>query len=366
MSQHPEQPYPHQSPAFTPPVQHRYTTSVRAPGTEELPLYMSARASRSSGGPEVVSFGGGHGLYAALRAFRLLTENLTAVVTVADDGGSSGRLRQELGGLPPGDLRMALAALCDDGEWGRVWRDVIQSRFKSDGPLHDHSVGNLLISALWQLLGDHVEGLDWMARLLRAHGRVLPMSSLPLRIEGDVEFAPGTAPEVVHGQSALAATGGHLREVRLVPHNPPARAETIEAVQAAEILNLGPGSWYTSVMPHLLVPDLAEAIFTSNALRTLTLNLPGARAETRNLSLCDHLESLNSHAPRLRFDYVLVDEDAAASEPELEAKAQRLFGSQLWTRPLRGRKESQHDSLKLAACYRDVLLDAGINVDEQW
>lgn len=366
MSQHPEQPYPHQSPAFTPPVQHRYTTSVRAPGTEELPLYMSARASRSSGGPEVVSFGGGHGLYAALRAFRLLTENLTAVVTVADDGGSSGRLRQELGGLPPGDLRMALAALCDDGEWGRVWRDVIQSRFKSDGPLHDHSVGNLLISALWQLLGDHVEGLDWMARLLRAHGRVLPMSSLPLRIEGDVEFAPGTAPEVVHGQSALAATGGHLREVRLVPHNPPARAETIEAVQAAEILNLGPGSWYTSVMPHLLVPDLAEAIFTSNALRTLTLNLPGARAETRNLSLCDHLESLHSHAPRLRFDYVLVDEDAAASEPELEAKAQRLFGSQLWTRPLRGRKESQHDSLKLAACYRDVLLDAGINVDEQW
>lgn len=366
MSQHPEQPYPHQSPAFTPPVQHRYTTSVRAPGTEELPLYMSARANRSSGGPEVVSFGGGHGLYAALRAFRLLTENLTAVVTVADDGGSSGRLRQELGGLPPGDLRMALAALCDDGEWGRVWRDVIQSRFTSDGPLHDHSVGNLLISALWQLLGDHVEGLDWMARLLRAHGRVLPMSSLPLRIEGDVEFAPGTAPEVVHGQSALAATGGHLREVRLVPHNPPARAETIEAVQAAEILNLGPGSWYTSVMPHLLVPDLAEAIFTSNALRTLTLNLPGARAETRNLSLCDHLESLHSHAPRLRFDYVLVDEDAAASEPELEAKAQRLFGSQLWTRPLHGRKESQHDSLKLAACYRDVLLDAGINVDEQW
>ncbi len=349
-----------------PPDPRSYSPGAHRVHTEELPLIMAARRRRSTGGPQVVSFGGGHGLYAALRAFRLLTENLTAVVTVADDGGSSGRLREELGGLPPGDLRMALAALCDDGEWGRVWRDVIQSRFSSEGPLHDHSVGNLLISALWQLLGDHVEGLDWMARLLRAHGRVLPMSSLPLRIEGDVQFDPGCPPEVVQGQSALAATDGHLREVRLVPHNPPARAETIEAVCAAEVLNLGPGSWYTSVMPHLLVPDLAEAIFDSGALRTLTLNLPGSKAETRDLSLCDHLESLHSHAPRLRFDYVLVDEDAAAAEPELEAKARRLFGARMWTRPLRGRKHSQHDSLKLAACYRDVLLDAGITVDEQW
>ncbi len=351
---------------FSRPDPSSYRPGAHRLHTEELPFVMAARQRRSTGGPQVVSFGGGHGLYAALRAFRLLTENLTAVVTVADDGGSSGRLRQELGGLPPGDLRMALAALCDDGEWGRVWRDVIQSRFSSDGPLHDHSVGNLLISALWQLLGDHVEGLDWMARLLRAHGRVLPMSSLPLRIEGDVQFAPDAAPEVVRGQSALAATDGHLREVRLVPHNPPARAETIDAVRAAEILNLGPGSWYTSVMPHLLVPDLAQAIFESEALRTLTLNLPGAKAETRDLSLCDHLESLHSHAPRLRFDYVLVDEDAARAEPDLEAKARRLFGARLWTRSLRGRKPSQHDSLKLAACYRDVLLDAGITVDEQW
>ncbi|MDN5793468.1 MAG: 2-phospho-L-lactate transferase CofD family protein, partial [Brevibacterium aurantiacum] len=169
--------------------------------TEDLPQIIPSVKDK---GPKIVSFGGGHGLYAALRAFRLLTESLTAVVTVADDGGSSGRLRDELGGLPPGDLRMALAALCDDGNWGKTWRDVIQHRFDSDGELSGHSVGNLLISALWQIHGDHVAGLDWMAKLLRAHGRVLPMSSVPLTIEADVKF-PGSF-QVVRGQSVLAST----------------------------------------------------------------------------------------------------------------------------------------------------------------
>src|SRR5690606_36159456 len=173
----------------------------RAPSTEELPLLLGGLLSsapdpsENADEPRIVSFGGGHGLYAALRAFRLITENLTAVVTVADDGGSSGRLREEMGGLPPGDLRMALAALCDDGEWGRVWRGVMQHRFVSKGALDGHAVGNLLIAALWQIHDDHVVGLDWIARLLRAHGRVLPMSSVPLTIEADVVTTPGRAPE---------------------------------------------------------------------------------------------------------------------------------------------------------------------------
>ncbi len=334
--------------------------------TEELPLYLSRPAKQPSGGPMIVSFGGGHGLYAALRAFRLLTENLTAVVTVADDGGSSGRLREELGGLPPGDLRMALAALCDDGEWGRTWRDVIQHRFQSRGPLDEHSVGNLLISALWQLLGDHVEGLDWMARLLRTHGRVLPMSSVPLVIEADVALRPGGPTSVIRGQSQLAATPGRVDHVRLDPQAPPARRETIEAVRAAQVLNLGPGSWYTSVMPHLLVPELAEAIVASTAYKCLTLNLPGAQAETADLTLVDHLESLHAHAPELRFDAVLVDSAAAADEPALARAAERRFGARLWSRPLESRRPRAHDSLKLAACYRDLLIDAGITVDEQW
>lgn len=315
--------------------------------------------------PRIVSFGGGHGLYSALRAFRLLTENLTAVVTVADDGGSSGRLREEFGGLPPGDLRMALAALCDDGEWGRNWRDVIQYRFDSEGALSDHSVGNILITALWQILGDHVEGLDWMARLLRTHGRVLPMSSVPLAIEADVDQPDGLS-LVISGQSRLAQTRGHVAQVRLTPAAPPARHETLDAISRADVLNLGPGSWYTSVMPHLLVPALAQSIFESGALKLLTLNLPGATQETRDLSLTQHLESLHEHAPRLTFDYILVDSDAAQQEPHISETATRLFSAQTWIRPLRGRRPQQHDSLKLAACYRDLLLDAGYSVSEQW
>ncbi|WP_309130183.1 uridine diphosphate-N-acetylglucosamine-binding protein YvcK [Brevibacterium sp.] len=329
--------------------------------TEDLPQISPAVKDK---GPKIVSFGGGHGLYAALRAFRLLTESLTAVVTVADDGGSSGRLRDELGGLPPGDLRMALAALCDDGNWGRTWRDVIQHRFASTGDLNGHSVGNLLIAALWQIHGDHVAGLDWMAKLLRAHGRVLPMSSVPLTIEADVRF-PGSF-QVVRGQSVLASTRGHVETVRLDPVAPPARYETIEAVAEADVLNLGPGSWYTSVMPHLLVPSLAQAIERSAAVKSLTLNLSSSDGETRNLSLGEHLVSLHRHAPRLVLNYVLVDEAAVVAEPDLATRAEDMFNAKLWVRPMSSRRAGQHDSLKLAACYRDMLIDAGIDVDEQW
>src|SRR5699024_9837685 len=127
--------------------------------------------------------------------------------------------------------------------------------------------------ALWQIHEDHVVGLDWIARLLRAHGRVLPMSSVPLTIEADVVTPAAGASEVIRGQSVLAATPGLVEEVRLDPASPPARSETIAAVEAADVLNLGPGSWYTSVMPHLLVPQLADAIVRSQALKTLTLNL---------------------------------------------------------------------------------------------
>ena len=159
-------------------------------------------------GPKVVALGGGHGLFAALSALRRVTDDLTAVVTVADDGGSSGRLRRELGVLPPGDLRMALAALCGDDEWGQTWSRVVQHRFRSEGELHGHAVGNLLIVALWELLGDPVAGLDWVGRLLGAHGRVLPMASVPLDIEAEVEL--GGEITTVRGQVACALTPGRV------------------------------------------------------------------------------------------------------------------------------------------------------------
>ena len=160
--------------------------------------------------PAVVAFGGGHGLAASLTALRRVTDHLTAIVTVADDGGSSGRLRRELDCLPPGDLRMALAALCGDDESGRTWADVLQYRFSSTGPLDDHAIGNLLIVGLWERLGDPVAGLDMVARLLGAKGRVLPMASVPLDIAAEViglQPAPDEVSEI-RGQARVAKTLG--------------------------------------------------------------------------------------------------------------------------------------------------------------
>src|SRR5690348_161458 len=146
--------------------------------------------------PSVVAMGGGHGLAASLSALRRLTTDLTAVVTVADNGGSSGRLRNEFGTLPPGDLRMALAALCGDDRWGRTWAEVLQHRFDSEGELNGHSLGNLLIVGLWDLLDDHVLGLDWVAGLLGSRGRVLPMSTVSLDITGTVAGPDGEPSDV--------------------------------------------------------------------------------------------------------------------------------------------------------------------------
>src|SRR3954470_19950637 len=147
-------------------------------------------------GPKVVAFGGGHGLSASLAALRRVTPNLTAVVTVADDGGSSGRLRDELDALPPGDLRMALAAMAGDDDWGATWSGLLQHRFRGDGPLGGHAVGNLLLTGLAELTGDPVAALDLVGRLLGVTGRVLPMSPVPLEICAEV-VGPDGLEEVV-------------------------------------------------------------------------------------------------------------------------------------------------------------------------
>ena len=307
----------------------------------------------------MVALGGGHGLAASLSALRHLTEHLVAVVTVGDDGGSSGRLRRELGVLPPGDLRMALAALCDDGEWGRTWRDVMQHRFSSEGDLDQHAVGNLLIVALWELLDDPVAGLDWVGRLLGARGRVLPMSLSPLQIEADVAF-PSTGGgaervEVVRGQAEVATTSGRVRTVRLLPAGPVACPEAVASVGEADWVVLGPGSWYTSVLPHLLVPDLAEALVSTAARRCLVLNLASPSGETAGMTDGDHLDALYSHCPRLRIHAVVADPGSVADVDELERATARLGGRLVLRQVSRGLGSAQHDPLRLAAALRDVL-----------
>ena len=185
----------------------------------------------------MVALGGGHGLSASLSALRRVVDHITAVVTVADNGGSSGRLRREFGVLPPGDLRQALAALCGDDDWGRTWASVLQHRFASAGEMHNHAVGNLLIVTLWELLGDHVDGLDWVARLLGAQGRVLPMAITPLDITASVRGVDPAEPDAlttVRGQVEVASTSGQVAAVHLQPHDPPACREALAAVHAAD------------------------------------------------------------------------------------------------------------------------------------
>jgi uncharacterized cofD-like protein len=308
--------------------------------------------------PGVVALGGGHGLAASLAALRLVTDRITAVVTVADDGGSSGRLREEFDVLPPGDLRMALAALCDDSEWGHQWRDVLQHRFAGAGPLGGHALGNLLIVSLWDLLGDTVEGLDLVGRLLGARGRVLPMEAEPLQIEASVLGAdPAHADEVttLRGQVQVASTPGRVLGVRLHPEDPKVCQETVRAIHDADWIILGPGSWFTSVMPHLLVPSVRDALVASPARKILTLNLVMHTGETEGFSAENHLEVLAAHAAELSLDVVLADPSVVVDEAVLRNVACDL-GAELVVAPVAETDHpGHHDSLRLAAAYRDIL-----------
>jgi uncharacterized cofD-like protein len=334
------------------------TALIGLPTPPPLPFIGHPGAPEPGTGPKVVALGGGHGLAASLTALRHVTGQLTAVVTVADDGGSSGRLRRELGVLPPGDLRMALAALCRDDEWGRTWSDVLQHRFATDGELSGHSVGNLLIVALWERLQDNVAGLDWVGRLLGAQGRVLPMAAVPLDIEAEILGADPRRPNdlsTVHGQVAVASSLGRVVTVSLVPDEPPACVEAVEAVRAADFVVLGPGSWFTSVIPHLLVPDLREALVTTTAARILVLNLRPQPGETAGFSPEDHVEVLLTHAPDLGLDVVIADR-AEIQEPRGLQDMCRSLGAELIIADIAAEDGSaRHDPERLATVFGALL-----------
>ena len=313
--------------------------------------------SSPGGTLKVVALGGGHGLAASLSALRRVTPAVTAVVTVADDGGSSGRLRQAFGVLPPGDLRMALVALCGDDEWGTTWARVVAHRFGGDGELAGHSLGNLLIAGLWDLLGDPVAGLDWAGRLLRVTGRVLPGAAVPLDIVAAVEGADPLLPHaisLVRGQAAVAGTPGHVRSISLLPADPPAVPEAVAAVLDADWVVFGPGSWFTSVLPHLLVPALAAALGATQARKLIALNLVPQPGETAGFSPHRHLEVLADHAPALSFDIVLADGRAVAGAEQELAKAAGLLRASLRIANVAAADGIRHDPVRLAAAYREI------------
>ena len=277
---------------------------------------------------KVVALGGGHGLAATLSALREITSDITAIVTVADNGGSSGRLREEFSIFPPGDLRMALAALCADDEWGRTWADIMQHRFVSDGPLDGHAMGNLLLASLWNDGEDPVVGLDRVGSLLKVIGRVLPMAAIPLDIEGT--FNTSTGRIVVRGQKEVATAKGRIESLRVIPENPAPRLEALSAIRVADWVTMGPGSWFSSVMPHLLVPMQLDALERTKAKKILILNLD-AHANTAGEEFAgstpeEHLELFHSYAPNLSIDYFLVDRSVIRNEKTLAEMARKLGG----------------------------------------
>ncbi|MET0424798.1 MAG: uridine diphosphate-N-acetylglucosamine-binding protein YvcK [Actinoplanes sp.] len=323
----------------------------------------------------VVAFGGGHGLSASLRALRRCSRevelDITAVVTVGDDGGSSGRLRAERDALlPPGDLRQALAALAADEPTDQRTAALLQYRFaavppagggdpaggRSD-PLVGHAVGNLLLLGLMEMLGDPVVALDHAAAMVGAQGRVLPMARHKVGIEADVRGADPEQPgEVVtvRGQHAVAVAHGHVEAVRIAPSDPPTCPQVINAIAAADWLIFGPGSWYTSVLPHLMVPGLAAAITASPASRLVTLNL-AADNETLGLSVADHLAALHWYLPGLRVDAVLAD-GKWVGEPEEVRRAAEALGGRLILAPLAVADGSpRHDPESLGVALVPVL-----------
>ncbi|HKR52312.1 MAG TPA: uridine diphosphate-N-acetylglucosamine-binding protein YvcK [Pseudonocardiaceae bacterium] len=310
---------------------------------------------------KAVALGGGHGLYATLLALRTITDDVTAVVTVADDGGSSGRLRRELGLLPPGDLRMALTALAAHDGGGASWRQVFQHRFGGSGALAGHAVGNLVLAGLLEVLGDPVAALDEACQLLGVTGRVLPMAAEPLDIEADVAGLDGDPDTVrrIRGQVAVATTPGRVHRVRLRPERPHACAEAVRAVADADVVVLGPGSWFTSVLPHLLVPDLAEALASTVARRIVVLNLAPQPGETDGFSPEQHVTVLSGHAPPgFTVHAVLADIDAVAVPTRLHRCAEELGGHAYLDRVADNGSADRHDPVALAAALRRILRSA--------
>ncbi|MDO4685438.1 MAG: uridine diphosphate-N-acetylglucosamine-binding protein YvcK [Corynebacterium sp.] len=302
----------------------------------------------------LTALGGGHGLFQTLRSARALNiEFITAVVTVADDGGSSGRIRRELGQSPPGDLRMALAALTHDNPDGTLWEGVLQHRFGGTGALAGHALGNLLLSGLTEFFGSQVQALDFVAKTAQCQGRVLPVCEQPLDIEADVSGLDDD-PRImlpVRGQVSVATTPGSVRRVRLIPDKPEVCRDAVQAILNADVVTLGPGSWFTSVIPNLLVPGIVDALANTSAKKIVVLNLTAEPGETAGFSAERHIHMLLQHAPLLQVDRIIVDAATIPTQRERAqlARAAAALGAEVAFHDVQEGTSNRHDPAKLAA-----------------
>lgn len=265
------------------------------------------RYSKGRRGPRVVAIGGGTGMPGLLRGLKEHTSNITAIVTVADDGGSSGRLRRELGLLPPGDFRNNIAALARDEA---LMTQLMQYRFgaslpaEEPGPLRGHAFGNLLLAALTGITGSFDQALLAMERVLAMQGRVMPSTLTPVTLIADVQTPAGL--QRVAGESRIPEAGGRIQRVYLEP-TPKAYPPALQAILQADLVVMGPGSLYTSVLPNLLVPDLAEALRHTRAPKVYVCNLATQPGETDGFSVADHVAALVGHVSADILDLVLAN-----------------------------------------------------------
>jgi uncharacterized cofD-like protein len=293
----------------------------------------------------VVALGGGHGLAVTLTALRLLGVAPTAVVAVADDGGSSGRLRRDLGLLPPGDLRKALLALADPTA---EVRQLFGYRFER-GDLAGHNLGNLALAALADLKGGFLEAIEEAAGWLRVHGQVLPGTLVPVRLCGRVDGRQ------VEGQVAIATASGRVESVWLEPRDPAAVPAAVAAVGEADLVLLGPGSTFTSVVPNLLVPELAAALVGAQGRLVYVCNLEAQPGETSGFAPESHLAAILDHCPGLEVATVLCQRprDAAAAARELRAFAE-LGAAVVHAEVAADDHPGRHDAARLATALKEL------------
>ncbi len=273
-------------------------TEVLKPGGDAELIDMLLAHRRLNRGPKIVAIGGGTGLSTLLRGLKAYSANITAIVTVADDGGSSGRLRREIGVLPPGDIRNCLAALADEE---KLLTELFQYRFKAGDGLTGHSFGNLFLTAMSEITGDLDRAIVASSKVLAVRGRVLPATLEDVRLWA--QLADGRR---IEGESNITEAKGSIVKIGCTPANPPALPKALKAIREADYIIIGPGSLYTSVIPNLLVPEIASAIAQCEVPRIYVCNVMTQPGETQGYTVADHIKAIDKACGQRLFNAVLV------------------------------------------------------------
>jgi uncharacterized cofD-like protein len=314
---------------------------------------------KRSRGPRIVVIGGGNGLANQLRGLKKYTHNLTAIVTVADDGGSSGELRKNLGILPPGDIRNCLTALADDEE---MLSQIFKYRFGERAGVNGHSLGNLFISALTDITGSFEEAVAESGRVLAVHGKVLPSTLHDVKLVAEIKLPNQEKQIKVIGESVIPQMDGAIDHIWLEPDNPLPFPPAVQEILSADLIIIGPGSLYTSVLPNLLVPGLADAIRASKAIKFLVCNVANQRGETTGYSSSDHIQAIEKHINDTHFDVIICNNDLShknqdniemvVPDPDLIEQYSMYYA------PLIDPKNPwRHDSSKIAEVITDLYFE---------